>query len=95
MLTESAALAERAGVRAVPRAGTWEISREVWALARYRQDPAWCRGELRVGQGWSGHRGAGAAACPQPGSPSSSRAAGGGGMLRRRRVPAVAYRKGY
>ena len=58
MLSDSAALAERAGVQAVPRAGTWEISRDFLALDRYRQDPPWCRGALRVGQGWSGHRGA-------------------------------------
>lgn len=58
MLTESAALAERTGVQAVPRAGTWAISRDFLTLHRYRQDPAWCLGALRVGQGWSGHRGA-------------------------------------
>lgn len=84
MLTESAALSERAGVRAVPRAGTWEISREFWALARSRQDPAWCRGKLRVGQGWSGHRGAArlpalSPAPPAPPVPPEEEGCSGGG----------------
>lgn len=48
-------LTGRTGAQAVPRAGIWETSRDFPALDGSRQDPAWCRGALRDGRGWSGH----------------------------------------
>lgn len=77
MLSESAALAGRAGVQAIPRAGTWEGNWEFLALARYRQDPDGCRGALRVGAGCSGHRER-SSSLPAPGL-ALTRSPGGGG----------------
>lgn len=92
-VTESAALGERASGRATSRQPLGLVpGRAVGiflALDRYRQDPAWCQGALRVGQGWSPH-GERRGSLPSPRLPQLVP-----GMLRRRGVPAVACRKGY